>query len=84
MTRRYFWQVPDFIKFRTVFENADTVIGVNDNNEHRLFRKDTGCINFDERAALNQRLASLAERVSDEIRVRYVPRMHPEPACYTH
>ena len=61
MTRRYFWQVPEFIKFRTVFEDAETVLGVNDNNEHKLFRKDTEKISFDERAALTRRLAEISE-----------------------
>jgi hypothetical protein len=61
MTRRYFWQVPEFIKFRMVFENTDTILGANDAGEHKLFRKDTGKICFDEAAALRQRLSDLAE-----------------------
>lgn len=48
MTRRFFWQLPEFIRYRIVFENAETVLGVNDNREHRLFRKDTSRILFAE------------------------------------
>ncbi len=62
MTRRYFWQIPEFIKYRTVFENAETVLGANENNEHRLFRKDTGVVCFDEKTALRHHLAALATK----------------------
>ncbi|NOT47551.1 MAG: hypothetical protein HOP17_07345 [Acidobacteria bacterium] len=79
MTRRHFWQIPEFIKFRTVFENADTVLGVNDRGEHKLFRKDTGSISFDERAALGKRLIRLAKRKSVTRVVRLVPRLFPQP-----
>jgi hypothetical protein len=60
MTRRYFWQIPEFIKYRTVFETDDTVLGANENGEHQLFRKDTGKICFDERVALAYKLKELA------------------------
>lgn len=60
MTRRYFWQLPEFIKYRTVFENEDTVLGADENGEHKLFRKDTGKICFDERVALAQKLREIA------------------------
>jgi hypothetical protein len=81
MTRRHFWQVPEFIKFRTVFENGDTILGVNEKGEHKLFRKDTGCISFDERAALSKRLIRLAQRESVTRVVRLVPRLRPQPVC---
>jgi hypothetical protein len=81
MTRRHFWQIPDFIKFRTVFENQDTILGINERGEHKLFRKDTGCISFDERAALSERLIRLAQRESITRVVRLVPRLTPQPAC---
>ena len=54
MTRRYFWQIPELIKYRTVFENVEIVNGTNEENEHKLFRKDTGRICFDEAAAVLQ------------------------------
>lgn len=84
MTRRHFWQVPEFIKFRTVFENEDTILGVSDNNEHKLFRKDTGSISFDERSALGKRLVTMAKRETQTRVVRLVPRLFPQPVCYTH
>lgn len=52
MNRRYFWQIPACVKFRTVFEDRETIIGVSETNEHCLFRKDTGKICFSEREAL--------------------------------
>jgi lysine/ornithine N-monooxygenase len=51
MTQGYFWQVPELTKFRTVFENADVVLGASISNQQRLFRKDTGRICFDEQEA---------------------------------
>lgn len=81
MTRRHFWQVPEFIKFRTVFENGDSILGVNEKGDHKLFRKDTGCISFDERAALSKRLIRLAQRQSITRVVRLVPRLTPQPVC---
>ena len=60
MNRRYFWLIPEFTKFRTVFENEETVLGVGDDREHRLFRKDTGRVCFDEREALQRSIAALA------------------------
>lgn len=61
MNRRYFWLIPEFTKFRTVFETDKTVLGVSDENEHRLFRKDTGKICFDEREALQLSIVKLTE-----------------------
>ena len=61
MTRRYFWQVPELTRFRTVFEDRDIILGVSEKNEHKLFRKDTGSITFDEREALRQRLSAVAD-----------------------
>ena len=66
MNRRYFWLVPEFTKFRTVFETAEAVYGVNDENEHRLFRKDTGKISFDEREALRLSIIRLTETDTEE------------------
>lgn len=66
MNRRYFWLIPEFTKFRTVFETAQTVLGVNDENEHRMFRKDTGKICFDEREALRLSIVKLTEFESEE------------------
>ena len=46
MTRRFFWLIPECAKFRIVFEDMETVFGVNSRNEYRSFRKDTGIIAF--------------------------------------
>ena len=61
MNRRYFWLIPEYVKFRTVFETDETVLGVNGDNEHRLFRKDTDRICFDEREALRLSIFKLTE-----------------------
>ncbi|HVE57287.1 MAG TPA: hypothetical protein VNB22_10700 [Pyrinomonadaceae bacterium] len=61
MNRRYFWLIPEFTRFRIVFETAETVLGVNGDNEHRLFRKDTGKISFDEREALRLSIVKLTD-----------------------
>lgn len=79
MTRRHFWQVPEFLKFRTVFENEDTILGRNERGEYKLFRKDTGSISFDERIALNKRLIRMTKRESVTRVVRLVPRLFPQP-----
>ena len=79
MTRRHFWQLPEYVKFRTVFENDDTILGVNGKGEHKLFRKDTGCISFDKRAKLSKRLIKVAQRGSITRVVRLVPRLSPQP-----
>jgi hypothetical protein len=52
MTRRHFWTVPDCVKFRVIFEDKETVVGVNDANQHRTLRKDTGKIFFSAQEAL--------------------------------
>jgi uncharacterized NAD(P)/FAD-binding protein YdhS len=51
MTQGYFWQVPELTRFRTVFEDTDVVLGASNDNQRRLFRKDTGRICFDEQEA---------------------------------
>ena len=61
MNRKYFWLIPEFTKFRTVFENEETVLGVNGDHEHRLFRKDTGKICFDEHEALRRSIVKVSE-----------------------
>jgi hypothetical protein len=62
MDRRYFWQTPECVKFRTVFEDAETIVGANSNGEHRLFRKDTGKICFNEGEALSSFTALFFEK----------------------
>ena len=79
MTRRHFWQVPEYVKFRTVFENDDTILGVNAKGEHKLFRKDTGCISFSKRAKLSKRIINAAQRESITRVVRLVPKLTPQP-----
>lgn len=61
MNQRYFWLIPEFVKFRVTFETAETVVGVTDENERRLFRKDTEKICFNEREALRLSIAKLIE-----------------------
>jgi len=67
MNRRFFWQVPEYIKFRIVFEDAETILGATENNEYRLFRKDTNQIVFSICAALEMCLASLCETESEAL-----------------
>lgn len=59
MNRRFFWQVPEYIKFRIVFETDETILGATENNEYRLFRKDTNRIVFSICEALDVCFASL-------------------------
>lgn len=66
MTRRFFWQIPECVKFRTVFEDRETILGVNDENEHRLFRKDVGKICFNEREALESFVTLFLEKEFSE------------------
>ena len=79
MTRRYFWQVSDYSRFRTVFENEDTILGVNKKNEHKLFRKDTGSIMFEKPGTLKKRIKMAAKRETVTRVVRLVPRLFPQP-----
>ena len=62
MNQRFFWQIPECIKFRIIFEDAETIVGATETGEHRLFRKDTGRIVFSEREALETSLAALVEK----------------------
>lgn len=66
MNRRYFWLIPEFTKFRTVFETTETVLGVNDKDEHRLFRKDTGKICFEEQEARRRSIAEASEADAED------------------
>lgn len=52
INRRFFWQTPECVKFRTVYEDAETIVGASESGEHRLFRKDTGKICYTEGDAL--------------------------------
>ena len=73
MTRRLFWQIPECVKFRTVFEDRETILGVNEKNEHRLFRKDVGKICFSEREALESFVSKFLEKeFSDKSEVAFV------------
>ncbi|HEY0049910.1 MAG TPA: hypothetical protein VGB68_11520 [Pyrinomonadaceae bacterium] len=67
MNRRYFWQVPEYIKFRIVFEDAETILGATANNEYRLFRKDTSQIVFSICEALDVCFASLMMQESESL-----------------
>jgi hypothetical protein len=70
MNRRVFWQIPECVKFRTVFEDKETILGVDASNEHRLFRKDAGKICFTESEAVGAFVATFFEKeFSDESEV---------------
>lgn len=66
MNRRFFWQIPECVKFRAVFEDAETIMGATETGERRLFRKDTGRVVFSEREALEICLVALVERDWEE------------------
>lgn len=51
MTEGFFWQIPELTRFRTIFEDADVVLGAAADNQRKLFRKDTGRVCFDETKA---------------------------------
>lgn len=65
MHRRFFWQVPEYIKFRVVFETDETILGATDENEYRLFRKDTNQIVFSICEAIDVCFASLVAAESE-------------------
>lgn len=65
-TCRHFWLIPEFVKFRTVFETDETVLGVNDAAEHRLFRKDPKRLSFDESDALRRSIVHLSESDTED------------------
>jgi hypothetical protein len=67
MNRRFFWQVPEYIKFRIVFETDETILGATDDNEYRLFRKDTNQIVFSICEALDRCYASLVAQESEAL-----------------
>ena len=79
MTRRFFWNVRDRMKFRTVFENDDSVLGVSEKGEHKLFRKDTGGIMFDEPVASSrEKVVKRSSHKSIHRVVRLAPRLFPQ------
>ena len=65
MNSRFFWQVPEYIKFRIVFETDETILGATENNEYRLFRKDTNRIVFSICEAMERCLAPQSEKESE-------------------
>lgn len=73
MARRYFYSIPNCVKYRIIFENQETVYGANENGEFRLFRKDTGKISFSKREALKSYVNTFLEREFEEKRqIAYV------------
>jgi hypothetical protein len=78
MNRRFFWQVPEYIKFRIVFETDETILGAAENNEYRLFRKDTNQIVFSICEAMEISLASLHEKESESLPQEETARFVPE------
>ncbi|HEX8737722.1 MAG TPA: hypothetical protein VF721_20485 [Pyrinomonadaceae bacterium] len=67
MNRRFFWQVPEYIKFRIVFETDETILGATGDNEYRLFRKDTNRIVFSICEALDVSFASLMKQEPESL-----------------
>lgn len=78
MNRRFFWQVPEYIKFRTVFEDAETILGATENNEYRLFRKDTNRIVFSICEAMEMCLTPLREKESESFPPEEIAHFAPE------
>lgn len=72
MTRRFFWHVPVLIKYRIVFEDAETLLGATADNQHYLFRKDTGKICFSQREAIEKCLAPLVENEAEEEKLEMI------------
>jgi len=68
MARRFFYTVPDCVKYRIIFENKDTVYGANERNEYRLFRKNSGKISFSKREALRSYINTFLEKEFEEKR----------------
>lgn len=62
MNRRVFWQIPECVKFRAFFEDKETLLGVSENNERCLFRKDAGKVCFDKGEALDASVANFPVR----------------------
>jgi hypothetical protein len=70
MNRRFFRQIPEFVKFRVVFEDNETVPGASGSDERRLFRKDSGKVSFNEREPIEAFVAAFLEKeFSDESEV---------------
>lgn len=67
MKSRYFWEKANLTKYTIFFETDETVLGRNEKNEFRLFRKDTDLISFSEREVLEIRLAELENEKEIEI-----------------
>lgn len=65
MNRRYFWSIPEFTKYRTVFENAKTVLGVSEDNQFTLFRKEK--VSFEESDALRNCIATIFVTESPDV-----------------
>ena len=72
MNRRFFWQIPEFIRYRTVFEDRETVLGVNDQNERRLFRKDTGRVLFTEHRSSESESVPPPEKETEHLQAVWV------------
>lgn len=78
MNRRFFWQVPEYIKFRTVFETDETILGATDDNQYRLFRKDTNQIVFSLCEALEISLTARRENESESLPPQEAAHFMPE------
>lgn len=69
MKSRYFWEKANLTKYTIVFETVETVLGRNEKNEFRTFRKDTDLICFSEQELLEVNRVELKnekEEITDE------------------
>lgn len=52
MKSNCFWQIPQFKKFRIIFEDACILVGATEENQYQTFRKDSPYLRFSEQEAL--------------------------------
>jgi hypothetical protein len=52
MKSNCFWQIPQFKKFRIIFEDSAIMVGASEDKQYQTFRKDNPYITFSEKEAL--------------------------------
>jgi hypothetical protein len=62
MKSNCFWQIPQFKKFRIIFEDASILVGATEENQYQIFRKDSPYLRFSEQEALEISLDFQAAR----------------------
>jgi hypothetical protein len=63
MKNNCFWQIPQFKKFRIIFEDTAIMVGASEDHRYQTFRKDNPSIRFSEKEALE---ASLNFQIAQE------------------